>query len=137
MKKLMLFTLMLIPVLVQAELLVIGNSSTAAELSRRQIIDLYLGKVTVLPSGHGAELFEYGSGHTMNKEFYQAIIKRTENQILMNRQKQLISGKFKSPVVAKDQADLVAKVAATPNAVGYIDSQYLNDSVTVLFKLDE
>lgn len=137
MKKLLLCTLMLFPALAKAELLVIGNSSTAGELSRRQIIDLYLGKVTVLSSGHGAELFEYGSGHSLNTEFYQTIIKRSENQILMNRQKQLISGKFKSPVIAKDQADMVAKVAATPNAVGYIDSQYLNDSVTVLFKMDK
>lgn len=137
MKKLLICTLLLFPVLLQAELLVIGNSSTTVELSRRQLIDLYLGKVTLLPSGHGAELFEYGSGHSLNMEFYQTIIKRTENQILMNRQKQLISGKFKSPEIAKDQADMVAKVAATPNAVGYIDSQYLNDSVTVLFKMDK
>lgn len=136
MKKLLISALVVLPALVQAELVVIGNSSTASELTRRQIIDLYLGKVTVLSSGSGAELFEYGSGHPLNNEFYHSIIKRTENQILMNRQKQLISGKFKSPVIAKDQPDLVAKVAATPNAIGYIDSQYLNDTVTVLFKME-
>lgn len=137
MKKLLISALMVLPVLAQAELLVIGHSTTTSDLTRRQIIELYLGKVTLLSSGNGAELFEYGTGHPLNNEFYHSIIKRTENQVLMNRQRQLTSGKFKSPVIAKDQADLVAKVAVTPHAIGYIDSQYLNDTVTVLFKMDQ
>ncbi|MEH8015755.1 hypothetical protein MN202_00795 [Rheinheimera muenzenbergensis] len=137
MKNLLLTLCCLLPALVQAELVVVGNPSIKSELSRRQIIDLYLGKATLLSSGYSAELFEYGSGHPLNHQLYQSVIKRTENQVLMNRQKQLISGKFKSPAIAKDQTDLLDKVASTPNAIGYVESQFLDDRVTVLFKLEE
>ncbi len=124
----------LVPAIAQAELVVVGNPSVKTQLTRRQLIDIYLGKATVLPSGDSAVLFEYGSGHPLNNELYQLVIKRTENQILMNRQKQLVSGKFKAPTVVTDQSDLLKRVAATPNAIGYIDIQYVDDSVVVLYR---
>ena len=131
----LLIPMLLLPLAARADLVVVGNPGIEGELTRKQLHYLYLGKSRILPSGSKAVLFEYASGHSLRSLFARKVIKRSPEQISSKRQKYIVSGKMKKPSLADDRGDMLKRIASTPNSIGYIDSQYLDDSVKVLFRI--
>ena len=131
----LLLPLLLLTLSARADLVVVGNPGIEGELTRKQLHYLYLGKSRLLPTGSKAVLFEYARGHSLRTVFARKVIKRSAEQIASRRQKYIVSGKMRKPSLAEDRGDMLERIATTPNSVGYIDSQYLDDRVKVLFRI--
>lgn len=115
--------------LAEAEVAVIVNPGATKALSQPDVANIFLGKDK---SMKGVDLKDW----TPAKEsFYSAVTGKNESQLKSYWSGLVFTGKGQPMSSVADDEAMVAKVAAEADAIGYIDSAAVNDSVKVLFTL--
>ncbi|RMI02664.1 phosphate ABC transporter substrate-binding protein [Stutzerimonas nitrititolerans] len=118
-----------VAVLAQAEVSVIVNPGATKAPSQSEVANIFLGKDK---SMKGVDLKDW----TPTKEsFYSAVTNKNESQLKSYWSGLIFTGKGQAMASVADDAAVVAKVAAEADAIGYVDSAAVNDSVKVLFTL--
>lgn len=115
--------------LAQAEVAVIVNPAAAKAPSQSDVANIFLGKDK---SMKGIDLKDW----TPAKDtFYSAVANKNESQLKSYWSGLVFTGKGQPMTRVADDAAMVAKIAAEADAIGYVDSAAVNDSVKVLFNL--
>ncbi|QUE75471.1 phosphate ABC transporter substrate-binding protein [Stutzerimonas stutzeri] len=113
----------------QAEVAVIVNPGAAKTPSQSDVANIFLGKDK---SMKGVDLKDWTSA---KDSFYSAVTSKNESQLKSYWSGLVFTGKGQPMSSVADDAAVVAKVAAEADAIGYVDSAAVNDSVKVLFTL--
>ncbi|MGL4317729.1 MAG: phosphate ABC transporter substrate-binding protein [Pseudomonas sp.] len=115
--------------LAQAEVAVIVNAGASANPSQADVANIFLGKNKTLK---GVDQKDW---NPTKEKFYAAVASKNESQLKSYWSGLVFTGKGQPlPSVAGD-ADVVAKVAAEADAIGYVDKGAVTDKVKVLFTL--
>ncbi|WP_341304436.1 phosphate ABC transporter substrate-binding protein [Pseudomonas sp. TMP25] len=115
--------------LAQAEVAVIVNPAAAAAPSQSDVGNIFLGKDKSMKG------VDHKDWSPTKEKFYSAVTNKSESQLKSYWSGLVFTGKGQPlPSVAGD-ADVVAKVAAEADAIGYVDAAAVNSSVKVLFTL--
>ena len=115
--------------LAHAGVAVIVNPAASKAPSQAEVASIFLGKDK---SMKGIDLKDW----TASKEsFYTNVTGKNESQLKSYWSGLIFTGKGQPLAAAADDAAVVARVAAEPDAIGYVDSTAVNDSVKVLFTL--
>lgn len=115
--------------LAQAEVAVIVNPGATASPSQSDVGNIFLGKDKSMKG------VDHKDWSATKDTFYSAVTNKSESQLKSYWSGLVFTGKGQPlPSVAGD-ADVIAKVAAEPDAIGYVDAAAVNDSVKVLFTL--
>lgn len=113
----------------QAEVAVIANPGAAKSPSQSDVANIFLGKDKSMKGVDQA-------GWTPAKEaFYAGVASKNESQLKSYWSGLIFTGKGQPLPSVADDAAVVAKVAGEADAIGYVDSAAVNDSVKVLFTL--
>ncbi|EQM77627.1 phosphate ABC transporter substrate-binding protein [Pseudomonas stutzeri] len=113
----------------QAEVAVIVSPGAAKAPSQAEVANIFLGKDKSLKG------IDQRDWNPTKEKFYADIISKNEAQLKSYWSGLVFTGKGQPlPAEAGDSA-VVAKVAAEADAIGYVDSAAVNDSVKVLFTL--
>jgi ABC-type phosphate transport system substrate-binding protein len=122
-------TLLTLAGLAQAEVAVIVNAGAAHAPSQSDVANIFLGKDKSLK---GVDQKDW---NPTKEKFYAAVTSKNESQLKSYWSGLVFTGKGQPlPAVAGD-AEVVAKVAAETDAIGYVDSAAVSDQVKVLFTL--
>jgi len=125
--------LIFLPAQVAAEIVVITSSSSEiTELTRRQVVDTYMGRVLITPNGQ--RLMPYDN-EVIREAFYRQLIGKTLAGVNAYWAGLLFSGRASPPRRVADNAAMLELIEENPNAIGYIDIQDLNDQTNVIFRL--
>jgi len=115
--------------LAQAEVAVIVNPGASAAPSQADVANIFLGKDKSMKG------VDHKDWTATKNSFYTQVTSKNESQLKSYWSGLVFTGKGQPlPSVAGD-AEVVAKVAAEADAIGYVDSSAVNDSVKVLFTL--
>ncbi|MGA4637745.1 phosphate ABC transporter substrate-binding protein [Pseudomonas solani] len=115
--------------LANAEVAVIVNAGASASPSQSDVANIFLGKNKSLK---GVDQKDWNA---TKEKFYTAVTSKNEAQLKSYWSGLVFTGKGQPlPTVAGD-ADVVAKVAAEADAIGYVDKAAVTDKVKVLFTL--
>ncbi|MBB2493864.1 phosphate ABC transporter substrate-binding protein [Aquipseudomonas ullengensis] len=115
--------------LAQAEVAVIVNAGASAAPSQADVANIFLGKNKSLK---GVDQKDW---NPTKEKFYAGVANKNEAQLKSYWSGLVFTGKGQPlPSVAGD-ADVVAKVAAEADAIGYVDKAAVTDKVKVLFTL--
>lgn len=115
--------------LAQAEVAVIVNAGASAAPSQADVANIFLGKNKSLK---GVDQKDW---NPTKEKFYTSVTNKNEAQLKSYWSGLVFTGKGQPlPSVAGD-ADVVAKVAAEADAIGYVDKAAVTDKVKVLFTL--
>ena len=113
----------------QAEVAVIVNAASSAAPSQADVANIFLGKNKSLK---GVDQKDW---NPTKEKFYTAVVGKNEAQLKSYWSGLVFTGKGQPlPSVAGD-ADVVTKVAAEADAIGYADKAAVTDKVKVLFSL--
>lgn len=113
----------------QAEVAVIVNAGASAAPSQADVANIFLGKNKSLK---GVDQKDW---NPTKEKFYTSVTNKNEAQLKSYWSGLVFTGKGQPlPSVAGD-ADVVAKVAAEADAIGYVDKAAVTDQVKVLFTL--
>lgn len=115
--------------LAQAEVAVIVNPGASKAPSQAEVANIFLGKDKSMKG------VDHKDWSATKNTFYNIVTNKSESQLKSYWSGLVFTGKGQPlPSVAGD-AEVVARVAAEADAIGYVDSGAVNDSVKVLFTL--
>lgn len=109
---------------------VVSSKSPLVALSENQIVDIFLGKLTRV-SGEPVVPIDQTEGSPLRDEFYQKFARKSPAQIKAHWSKIIFTGRGRPPQDVPD-GEVKKRLASDPNAIGYIDSKAVDDSVRVL-----
>lgn len=115
--------------LAQAEVAVIVNPGASKAPSQAEVANIFLGKDK---SMKGVDQKDWSA--TKNT-FYNVVTNKSESQLKSYWSGLVFTGKGQPLPSVVGDAEVVARVAAEADAIGYVDSAAVNDSVKVLFTL--
>jgi ABC-type phosphate transport system substrate-binding protein len=136
-----LFALAALP-LVQAQeartqtLVVIVNPSIGVQhLSRREVLDIFLGRYRTFPSGASALPIDLDVSSTERKQFYLLLAHKDSADMGSYWARLTFSGKVSPPFAVMDARMAIDIVANNPNAIAYVDRAAVDQRVRVALEI--
>ena len=121
-----------------AEVVVIVSAeSPVISLTAEQTAKIFLGKTTIFPNDGTAFPVDQAEGSEVRKEFYDKVVHKNPTQLAAYWARVIFTGNGQPPAVVAGNVTVRRVVAKNPNAIGYIDSRYVNKSVRVVFSLEK
>lgn len=119
------------------EFVVVVNKSNAINaLSKREIIDIYMGRYLTFPDGETSKPLDLPAQSTLKNDFYLKLVNKDEQKINAYWARLLFSGRAKPPTPSTSVEDAINKIAASQFAIGYIPLSQVTDAVKVVYTFD-
>lgn len=129
------FALMLnlIAVAAHAEVVVVVSSQNPVEtLSRTELTDIYLGRAQRWPNGEPVVPIDQNERVPAYEEFYRQYLERSPAQVKAHWSKLIFTGRGRPPRNVENGEAMAELIADNPNAIGYIDSELVNDRLQMV-----
>lgn len=110
-----------------------AGAVVAAAGSKAAAMDAETAKRVFLGRDPNAQVI-YQKGGATRDAFDKGVLGKPGAELTTYWSKLIFTGKAKAPVEAGSDADVKAKLAANPNAVGYVSDAAIDASVKVLYK---
>ena len=114
---------------------IVNPASGVDQLSRAEVIDIFLGRYRKLPSGRAALPIDVSEPSTERARFYQLLVKKSPAEISSYWARLVFSGQTSPPFQVPDTKAALELVQSSPNAIAYIDRSAVSASVKVVFEL--
>ena len=112
----------------------VKNQTVWDDSSPSQIKDIFLGKREKFPDGESAKPVDQRNGST-RKSFYLNVTGKDESALNVYWSNLIFTGNGQPPKVVGDDEDVKRMVKENPNAIGYIDSHYVDSTVKVIYTI--
>lgn len=120
----------------QADILVIVNAKNpVATLEKKQVVDLFMGRVSAFPGGAPAQSLDLKTGIPLRADFYKQLTGKSEAQVDAYWATLVFAGRMSPPKQFSDSPSLVKEVTRNKAAIAYVESQPLPDSVKIVMVL--
>lgn len=120
----------------QADILVIVNAQNAVtRLEKKQVIDLFMGRVSAFPQGGPAQTLDLKPGTPLRADFYRRLTGKSEAQVDAYWATLVFAGRMSPPRQFSDDRQLIAEVQKNKSAIAYVSRQALPAGVKVVMEL--
>jgi ABC-type phosphate transport system substrate-binding protein len=144
MKQLLPLTLTLILILFYVELavaegvvVVVANKDNQMKvLTKKQVIDIYMGRTSLFPNGQAALPLDQNSDSSIRKLFYQNLVNKTVSEINAYWARLLFSGRASPPRTVESVTSVINIIKNNKAAIGYIQLEDLTNDVQVITYVD-
>jgi len=117
-----------------AEIVIIVHPSNSAAGNPKTIKRIFLGKVKAFDGGDKASPVELPEGSAARSTFNSDFLGKSDAQMKSYWGRLVFTGKAAAPDQASSDEDMIAKVSANPQLIGYVDSAKLTDAVKVVHR---
>jgi ABC-type phosphate transport system substrate-binding protein len=133
-----LLALFIKPVLAKEPLVVVVNKDNPVEqLSRSELIDLFMGKYVAFPNDIKAIPVELNSDHQIKIEFYQNLVGMPLSRVNAYWSRLRFTGRKRAAVFKSNENDLIAFITANKQAIGYVPQSLITKDLKVVYILNE
>jgi len=115
--------------LAQAEVAVIVNPGATKAPNQAEVSNIFLGKDKSMKG------VDHKDWTPTKDKFYTSVTNKNESQLKSYWSGLVFTGKGQPLPSVGGDAEVVARVAAEADAIGYVDASAVNDSVKVLFTI--
>jgi len=117
-------------------LVVIVNPTMGVQhLSRREALDIFLGRYRTFPSGASALPIDLDINSDERKQFYLVLAHKDPADMSSYWARLTFSGKISPPFAVADGHMAVDIVANNPNAIAYVDRAFVDNRVRVALEI--
>ena len=109
-----------------------AKNPVTTTLSKNQVVDIFLGKVSRFPDGSQAVPIDQAEGSAARDEFYLKFTGKSPAQLKAHWSKIIFTGRGKPPREVANSIEVKKLLAKDPNAIGYIEQGLVDSSVKVL-----
>jgi ABC-type phosphate transport system substrate-binding protein len=120
-----------------AFVVVVNKNNPIESLSKREVIDIYMGRFLTFPGGEHLQPLDLPSQSSLKNDFYVSLVNQDERKIKAYWARLLFSGRAKPPETVDSIAAILAKVEEINQAIAYIPAAAVTDNVKVVYRLDE
>jgi len=112
---------------------VIANSSvTFEQLKLKDLRSIYTMKKRLWAEGEPVSVFVYSGDNSIHKAFCRELLKVFPRQLESVWYRLVYSGTGASPIRVNSEAEMLERVANTPGAIGYLQSESLNEKTKII-----
>ncbi len=120
---------------VRAETVVVMNArSGVVQLSRDEVINIFLGRYRQLPTGEAAIPIDQPEGSALRADFYRQLVNKEPNQINAYWARLIFSGKTAPPKEALSPAEVFSYLLGSPGGIAYIDRAQLDKRLRIVLE---
>lgn len=120
----------------QADILVIVNAQNSiTALEKKQVIDLFMGRVSAFPQGEPAQTLDLKPGTPLRADFYRRLTGKNEAQVDAYWATLVFAGRMSPPRQFSDDRQLISEVQRNISAIAYVPRQALPTEVKVVMEL--
>lgn len=117
------------------DLVLIANADSGIEhLTKREVINIYLGRYRRLDTGSTAEPIDLSSKTDTKALFYRLLVDKNLAEINAYWSRLVFSGKTRPPQQVDNVDKVLEMVGHNRNALGYIDRASVNSKVIIVFE---
>jgi ABC-type phosphate transport system substrate-binding protein len=113
---------------------VVSSASAITELSKAQVSEIFLGRVSRFPNGALAVPIDQEEGSQARDEFYFSYTGKSPAQLKAHWAKIVFTGRGQPPRSAPNSGEIRKLLAANPQAIGYLERSAVDSSVRVLIQ---
>lgn len=136
MKVALLIIALLVSGLTRADILVIVNAqNSVVALERKQIVDLFMGRVSAFPNQQRAQTLDLKAGTPVRANFYKWLTGKNEAQVDAYWATLIFAGRMSPPRQLADEKTLIKEVVKNVNAIAYVTRQVLPKDVKIVMEL--
>ncbi len=107
----------------EPEIVIIAHTNNEmGELTRKQIADIYMGRITSLPNGNIPLPLDYQGDSAARARFYQSITGKNMAQINAYWARLSFTGQANPPRRLADKAAILKVVDKNQDALGYVEN---------------
>jgi len=122
----------------KAEIVVIVNAKSALkQLTRRQVVDIYTGRVTTVANGNALFPLDHPMNSVMRKNFYARLTGKSVSAVNAYWARLLFTGRALPPKELSDGISVLESIEMDMNAIGYMHSGDVSEKVKVVYKLKD
>jgi ABC-type phosphate transport system substrate-binding protein len=114
------------------EVTVVSAKSTVTTLSKSQVADIFLGKITRFPDGTQAVAIDQSEGTLARDEFYAKIAGKSAAQMQAYWSRIIFTGRGQPPKAVPSSSEVKKLLVANPNTIGYVDPKLVDDTLRVV-----
>ena len=119
-----------------AQVAVIAHSSVPVDtIEKIDLLDFYTGDIRVWQDENPVVVFDLKTKNDVKKSFYRFIGKST-SRMKSIWMKKMLAGESDPPMTMASEAEMLAKVASTPGAIGFISGVLVAENVKTLIIID-
>jgi ABC-type phosphate transport system substrate-binding protein len=111
---------------------VVSSTSAVTALSKAQVTDIFLGKVSRFPNGTQAIPIDQADGSPARDEFYATYAGKSPAQVKSHWAKIIFTGRGQPPKAVSNSVEVRKLIAANPQTISYIERSEVDSSVKVL-----
>lgn len=104
------------------------------QISKRQLIDLYMGKYVAFPSGDKAQPID--GPNSMREEFYKTLVGMSLPQINSYWSRVRFTGRATPPISYNSMEFIQDYIAENRNAIAYINVQDVTNNMKVVYRFE-
>ena len=117
-------------------LVVIVNPTMGVQhLSRREVLDIFLGRYRTFPSGTSALPIDLDISSSERKQFYVLLAHKEPADMGSYWARLTFSGKISPPFAVPDAQTAIDIVAHNPNAIAYVDRAAVDQRVRIALEI--
>lgn len=113
-----------------AEVAIIVHPGNTSAITKEEVQRIFLGKKNTFENGKSATPFNL-TADSVRAEFDTRMLDKSSSELRSYWSKLVFTGKGTPPAELATPAEMIAKVATDPNAIGYVDAATVTDSVKV------
>src|SRR6185312_14753600 len=126
----------LLPAARAQTLVVIVNPTIGVQrLSRREVLDIFLGRYRTFPTGASALPIDLDINSSERKQFYVLLAHKDSSDMGSYWARLTFSGKISPPFSVTDARMAVDIVANNPNAIAYVDRAAVDERVRIALEI--
>jgi ABC-type phosphate transport system substrate-binding protein len=120
------------PAVIADVVAVVSSTSPITTLSKSQMTDIFMGKISRLPNGAQAMPIDQMEGSGAREEFYAKVVGKSAAQMKAYWSKIIFTGRGQPPKEVSNSAEVKRFIVNNPAAIGYIEESLVDGSVRVV-----
>lgn len=111
---------------------VVSTKNPLTALSKKQVVDIFLGKASRFPDGSRAMPIDQIEGSAARDAFYARFAGKSPAQLKAHWSKIIFTGRGQPPREVSNGTEVKKLIAEHPYSIGYIEKSLVDGSVKVL-----
>ena len=116
---------------------VVHKDNPVEQLSRSELIDLFMGKYVAFPDDSKAIPVELEGDHAIKVAFYGKLVGMSLSRVNAYWSRLRFTGRKRAAVFQPDEIELVDYIITNKQAIGYIPQSLITKNLKVVYILNE
>lgn len=111
---------------------IVHSGEAHAKIERKTLRAAFGMTLQTWPDGRPLTVFVFRDDDPSHQQFCRKVLGILPYTLRRNWDRLLFSGAAQAPIIVDSPEDMLRRVAATPGAIGYIEKEQVNESVSVV-----